>query len=468
MDGTIDIQGSFSSEAPHPQSLIRPRHFVTTDGGKRDPLLHIAVAQVLPDESGLHVSQPNSDSESVRAGLEKLEQWASEAARQGADVVVFPEYFLSGASHDLWRRVREAQRRKLHQKQQQGQDGLNSILAVQGEEQEPQGEEKAWIEVIIDVARANDVDIVAGTVVELGVQPHGEALAGHPVNINIAARQQALQQQVDQDHIPHRLPKNKRAMLGGATHTSLPVAETDIDNGLYNTSYYISRRGEVLYRYTKQNLWHPERETLSHSQPSTHPDQHASDTTFTFQTKRGTKLRGSMAICWDLAWFSRFHQMIRPPQDGRKVSASDLDLPGQAPGPDVIFAPTCWYASDGGPKALLWNGVGEAQMLDNLCQTRAVELEAVLVMCNVAGPKLNAGEIEQLRSQLQQQDQQDQHSDLPLVGLGRSCICSPFLNTVAQVQDQSETLLLQSFDLNILRDAREVYRMRYDHAKMAE
>ena len=107
-------------------------------------------------------------------------------------------------------------------------------------------------------------------------------------------------------------------------------------------------------------------------------------------------------------------------------------------------------------------------MLDTLCLARAVELEAVLVMCNVAGPYLDAQAIENLRAELHRQHQQgvaDNDLETPLIGLGRSRICAPFLNVVAEVPDQREVMLLQTVDLNLLRDAREMYRMRYDHAQ---
>lgn len=438
MSTQINFQGSLSSSRPHPRSLITPKPFKNASGEQKDPLLHIAVAQVLPDESGLD-SLPSSFSPSEplegkegKAGLEKLEQWASEAAGKGADVVVFPEYFLSGATHDLWRSVRASQ--------DQNETNNRDLLKGRGR-QEAEGGEKVWIQVIISVAIKYDIDIVAGTVVELGTSPHAQLLSDHPVS--------------NGDHIPHREPK--KAKPG--------EKEEEAENQLFNTSYYISRKGEVLHRYTKQNLWHPERQTLLHSQSHTHPSQHYGPSTFIIQTKRGTKLRAAMAICWDLAWYSRFYQLLTPPFHPSAVS--DLDKEGQVPGPDVIFTPTCWYASDGGAKALLWNGTGEAQMLDTLCLARAVECEALVVMCNVAGPKLREEKVEELRQQLRKQMEERKQDEIqtPLIGLGRSRICAPFLNVVAQVEDEREVMLLQSIDLNLLRDAREMYRMRYDHAQ---
>ncbi|SPO32567.1 uncharacterized protein UTRI_04311 [Ustilago trichophora] len=444
----IQFIGEFSSDHPHPGSLITPKPFPNASGQIKDPLLHIAVAQVLPDESGL--CGQTQDGSSGQAGLEKLEEWASNAAKKGADVVVFPEYFLSGATHDLWRRVREAQRKQAHDLNQVG-DGEQS--ESNQAHQRAEGNEKAWIEVIIHVAKKHNVDIVAGTVVELGTQPHADILAQHPVSAT-----SSTDPTKDQDKIPHRVQKKPK-------HDSDSLSDNH-ENQLFNTSYYISRQGCVLHRYTKQNLWHPERETLLHSQQQTHPEQHDGPSTFIIETKRGTRLRAAMAICWDLAWYSRFYQMLTPPFTTGEPS--DLDKEGQIPGPDVIFAPTCWYASDGGPKALLWNGVGEAQMLDTLCLSRAVELESVLVMCNVAGPFLDEKSVEQLRAELKRQHDEglaDEELETPLIGLGRSRICAPFLNIVAEVPDQREAMLLQSVDLNLLRDAREMYRMRYDHAQ---
>ncbi len=69
-------------------------------------------------------------------------------------------------------------------------------------------------------------------------------------------------------------------------------------------------------------------------------------------------------------------------------------------------------------------------MLGTLCLARAVECEAVLVMCNVAGPKLDEQKIEEVRETLRRQSEDEgkgeEELETPLIGLGRSCVCAPF------------------------------------------
>lgn len=121
-------------------------------------------------------------------------------------------------------------------------------------------DEDHWLHEVCSIAKEFDIDIVAGTVVELG---------GH--------------------HPPHR-----------------NESSSNHKDKLFNTARYINRRGEILGTYTKSNLWHPERETLSASHPSTHK----SDKTFWIETKRGLKLRAGMLICWDLAFPEAFREMF--------------------------------------------------------------------------------------------------------------------------------------------------------------
>lgn len=78
-------------------------------------------------------SEGISSDETVTANFARLKPFVSSAASQGADLIVFPEYFLTGiiAEH-------------LH-------------LAY---------DEGHWVEVLRDLARKYAIDIVAGTIVE--------------------------------------------------------------------------------------------------------------------------------------------------------------------------------------------------------------------------------------------------------------------------------------------------------------
>lgn len=112
-------------------------------------------------------------------------------------------------------------------------------------------EEEHWISSIRQLARENDINIVAGTVVELGTHPN-DAHADPDARAH------------GHDHAP-----------------------------LYNTAYCISRHGTVAGRHTKRNLWHPERQTLTAGKDETHNH----DVVFPLDTRRGFQFYSSLAIC---------------------------------------------------------------------------------------------------------------------------------------------------------------------------
>ncbi|WFC97532.1 hypothetical protein MYAM1_000246 [Malassezia yamatoensis] len=228
--------------------------------------LHVVLAQVYPN---------SSEQFSLMDALPKLEALTRKAASEGADVIVFPEYFLTGATHEAWHQARHSD-------------------AISGHDIAP------WIEDIAAIAERNQVGIVTGSVVQ---------------------------------HRSFSFDGQKR-------------------NGLYNTTYFIDCKGVVRGIYTKRNLWHAERAILANATDETHSaeDQAAS---FVFETRRGLVVRAAMVMCWDLMFPEAFRRMLGPLEDGKHKS--HLDKPGQWIGPDVVFAPTCWYADDSGDKALAWN-----------------------------------------------------------------------------------------------------------------
>lgn len=72
-------------------------------------------------------------------------------------------------------------------------------------------------------------------------------------------------------------------------------------------------------------------------------------------------------------------------------------------------------------------------------------------MCNVAGPTPT--------SSTPSETDED-----PVEGVGRTCVCAPFLGCVQRVEDEKEALLLAAVDLRVLDDARETYKCRVDLA----
>ncbi|KAK0536064.1 hypothetical protein OC842_002102 [Tilletia horrida] len=371
------------------------------DGNARHTL-RLALAQVLPSDAETAPGEDTTGDQDAADAMDKLKSYAAEAARQGADVVCFPEYFLTGATHSSWKAVRERQ---------------EPIAAHPN----PEEDESHWLAQVADIARQNDIDIVAGTVVELGAH-----------------------------HIPHRQQQqsqsqstSKPGRSDDASKGHSAKLQVDTEDRLFNTAYYVDRTGQVAAKYTKRNLWHPERSVLSPGHPSSHP----SPRLFEITTKRGLRLKASMLICWDLAMPEAFRELLQPPPDGQ----------GPLLGPDVVFVPTCWYATDAGVKGLRWSRTGEAAVLDSFSMARAIETEAVIAMCNIAGPDWPQNDLNALTLTDTVTD-----ADLPVVGVGHSSVHAPFLGCLGKVEDGKEALLLAEVDTRLLGDARETYRVRYD------
>jgi predicted amidohydrolase len=72
----------------------------------------------------------------------------------------------------------------------------------------------------------------------------------------------------------------------------------DSDILLYNTAYFISSAGQILGKYRKKNIWHPERPHLTSSGTDPHE---------VIQTDIG---KVGLLICWDLAFPEAFRELI--------------------------------------------------------------------------------------------------------------------------------------------------------------
>ncbi|EIM86927.1 carbon-nitrogen hydrolase [Stereum hirsutum FP-91666 SS1] len=176
---------------------------------------------------------------------------------------------------------------------------------------------------------------------------------------------------------------------------------------LFNTARYIDKHGNVIGEYLKKNLWHPEKEYLRSS-----TEEHQ-----VFQTD---KFKAGLLICWDLAWPEAFRALLLQ-------------------GVEVVIVPTCWVLDDVGEIGLKHDpeGLGEISWLDSLVVNRAYENECCVVFVNCGGPRSSGF-------------------------LGRSSIALPFKGALTRMESPDEEMRIVDIDLDILKDAREVYKIRED------
>ena len=181
--------------------------------------------------------------------------------------------------------------------------------------------------------------------------------------------------------------------------------------GLFNTTYYIDRSGEIRGTYRKVNLWLPERSYIT-------PGSNVS----VFDTRFG---RVGLIICWDLMFPEVFRSMLK-----QKV--------------EIVICPSYWCYEDAG-KGLLHDPDSEVKLVNALCMTRAFENEIVLVYANAAGNGTVGEHLETL--------------------IGRSQITVPFKGVLQSVNHNKEEMFYQEIDTAILADAEESYEIRKDLLK---
>ncbi|KAL4782811.1 carbon-nitrogen hydrolase [Aspergillus varians] len=172
---------------------------------------------------------------------------------------------------------------------------------------------------------------------------------------------------------------------------------------LYNTAYFISSTGEILGRYRKKNIWHPEREYLTSSASEPHE---------VFDTPVG---KVGLLICWDMAFPEAFRELI-------------------AAGAEVVVIPTYWGRYDASAAALKHNPNSEELFLESTLTARCFENTCAVVFANVAGE-------EQF--------------------LGMSRVVLPIVGPVGKMGNE-EGLLVADMDLDLVRLAEDNYKVRMD------
>jgi predicted amidohydrolase len=178
--------------------------------------------------------------------------------------------------------------------------------------------------------------------------------------------------------------------------------------GLFNTTYYIDRTGEIRGRYRKVNLWLPERSYIT-------PGSNVS----VFDTRFG---RVGLIICWDLMFPEVFRAMVK-----EKV--------------ELVICPSYWCYEDAG-KGLKYDPDSEVNLVNALCIARAFENEIVLVYANAAGRVTHEDNIETL--------------------IGQSQVTVPFKGALARIEHNHEEMFHVLVNKDILRDAEEAYEIRKD------
>ncbi len=190
------------------------------------------------------------------------------------------------------------------------------------------------------------------------------------------------------------------------------IIEGDV-GGLYNTTYYIDRSGDVLGKYQKINLWLPERGYIT-------PGEH----TCVFDTRFG---KVGLIICWDLMFPEVFRAMVE----------QDVEM---------VICPSYWCLEDAGSGQKL-NRYSEVTLVNALCIARAFENEIVLVYANAAGKTVIDGNNNTL--------------------VGQSQVTVPFSGPLDIAMHNDEAMFIAEVDTSVLVTAEEAYEIRSDLRKQS-
>ena len=180
----------------------------------------------------------------------------------------------------------------------------------------------------------------------------------------------------------------------------------ETDSGNYNNSTYIDAQGNVLGVYSKNHLYLSEGHFLK-----------AGTDVPVFETKYG---KAAMIICWDIMYPEIFARMVKQ-------------------GVQIVYCPSYWYNEIAGA-GLALNPNCEADQLDALCVTRAVENNVAFVYCNPAGSmSFPNGSTDTL--------------------VGHSQITLPIAGPIARMNHNREEMIVQSVDLSFLDLAKTEYQL---------
>lgn len=178
---------------------------------------------------------------------------------------------------------------------------------------------------------------------------------------------------------------------------------------LVNCTYFIDYNGDILGRYEKKNLWHPERPIVTGSIHDAHP---------CFDTPLG---KVGMLICWDLAFPEAFKELI-------------------AQGAKLIIVPAFWKLTDASDVGMKRNPLSDQVFIDATVVSRAFENTCAVVFCNVAGPAAEGY-------------------------MGHSQVAVPFMGCLEKFSTSEEGMKIVEVDMDIVEEAESVYKIREDMGK---
>ncbi|KAI0169094.1 putative hydrolase, carbon-nitrogen family [Hypoxylon sp. FL1284] len=178
---------------------------------------------------------------------------------------------------------------------------------------------------------------------------------------------------------------------------------------LHNIAYFISSNGDILGRYQKKNLWHPERRHLVSSAHQPHE---------AFDTPLG---RVGLLICWDLAFPEAFRELV-------------------SGGAKIICIPTFWSLRDVSDEGFALNPNGEALFLNSTLVARAFENTCAVVFANAGGPP-------------------EKGEKTSFAGLSQVSV--PHIGALGKM-GRSEGMSIVDLDMNVLKIAEDNYKVRED------
>ena len=186
-----------------------------------------------------------------------------------------------------------------------------------------------------------------------------------------------------------------------------------INTNFYNISYLFDDKGNIVGNYKKNHL----------VQKSEAKYLTAGNQVNIFKTKIGNI---GIQICRDLLY----------PEITRKLMLK---------GTEIIFCPSFWSAKSSSYEWIYnykYFKNKTPKEVDALVSARAIENEAVFVYANAAGNFIGNG--------------------IKDVLLGRTQIALPFYGTTDILNRNKEGILIKEIDLNIVKDAKRIYKIEKD------